>query len=1151
MTDYWTDFAQESDEHITSLNNSLLTLERNPDNDEAMEEIFRTAHTLKGNCGAMGLTRASDLAHAIEDLLDGIRRDEVEVTADVMDAVFDAVDELEAMLEEAGATNTIERDPSPTIGALRSHIDTSAESTALSSPTAAEIEQVLARFEAPADDDHDAFFVRLSIVDDESVNNGQLVVEALIDAFDFIGTDPSQEAIANDEYGTSFDAIFGSAVGEDAIAAALEPVEAVAAFEIVEVTDELEAATATTSVADTSDDLGDGSNDDATDDEDIDPDDLSVDELLDEFSEFDDLDAMVEEVEDDDLDAFDEMGDAGSFDDLLGERATPDDGTAAATADVSDGSEAIETESAGSQDTAAPATGSTSPSEAEADEADNDDAEDVDDAGAVFAELKDEVEMVGFDELQAELDELEFDEFDSDDEVGMDELLGEDVDVDDNSFLEVDEEIEDVVIDNGASSDEVEPEVGYGASRDEVEPEVGDDPVDDSQWTGDETIVPDDADFEAFAFDELEDEAPVDDELESASGTDEPADVAALDGIDFGEDDIDADVGVDVDADAVGEAEGGSDDQLAETISDEESDDDVVDADQPVGIEDTDRLDDTTLETLGTADESADDFEADFGLDAIDESTDDFGTAAGEEFDPVEESFDDNDGIDRLDGVDDIEETRTFTDDEYSFEDDDITGTSDFEAEDGGGLEDDGFADTLEDDGFDDVPETEPTEAFGTDDTFDLEEPGGFDSAASTTGTESGRTDPDRVYESVPPLPIPDLSIPSEAADDRSDTQTDETQSVRVDIEQVDTLLNLVEGLVTSRVRLRDTIDQGADPQTVGRELDALEDITTELQETVMDVRLIPLETVANRLPRTVRDIARDQNKDASFEIDGESVELDRSILSQIGDPLIHLVRNAVDHGIESPDEREAADKPPEGTVELVAERARDRVTIQICDDGRGLDPAKLREAAVEADVLGSDEAAAMSDDDVYDLVFHPGLSTATEVTDVSGRGVGMDVVKRTIENLDGTVTVDSEPNEGTTVTMELPVTVAIADVLFFEIGGEEFGIPIKAVRDIDDARVIETIDGKPMVTSGTEDVPVIDLSSRLETPRYTDPDGGMVIRIRDSSRPIALRCDAVHGQQEVVVKPFEGFLSGVAGISGATVRGRGEVVNILDVNTL
>ncbi|MFP9190380.1 ATP-binding protein [Natronosalvus vescus] len=1128
MTDYWTDFAQESDEQITSLNNSLLTLERNPHDDEAMEEIFRTAHTLKGNCGAMGLTRASDLAHAIEDLLDGIRRDEIEVTAAVMDAVFDAVDELEAMLEEAAASKTIERDPSPTIGALRSHIDPPAESTALSSPTAADIEQVLARFEAPADDEHDAFFVRLSIVDDESVNNGQLVVEALIDAFDFIGTDPSQEAIANDEYGTSFDAVFGSAVGEDAIAAALEPVEAVAAFEIVDVTDEFEAATETTSAAEITAEPTDDIGDDGTD-HDIDPDDLSVDELLEEFSEFDDLDAMVEEVEDDDLDVFDEMGDAGSFDDLLGESTTSDDETAATATDVSDVDEAAETKATESQDTVAPGTTSA----AEADESDGDD---VDDAGAVFAELKDEVEMVGFDELQAELDELEFDEFDSDDEVGMDELLGEDVDVDDNSFLDIDEDLEDVTIGDESSSDEVEPE--------DVAPAVA-----DSEGADDETIVPDDADFEAFAFDDLEDETAADARLESASETDEPEDVAALDGIDFGDGDIDADVSVHVDddgdADDIDEAEDGSVDEPGDTISDE-----VIGDDETVDKTDEDEPLDITLETLGSTDESTDDFEADFGLDAIDESADDFATVEDGEFDPVEESFDD---VHDIDDANDIEDVNAVTDDEYTFEDDETAASSDFEDEDAGGVEDDVFTDdAFEDDGFDEVPDTEPTtESFETDSAFDLEEPSGFDSDSSTAGTESASTDPDRIYESVPPLPIPELSIPSRATDDRSDTETDETQSVRVDIEQVDTLLNLVEGLVTSRVRLRDTIDQGADPQTIEHELDDLEDITSELQETVMDVRLVPLETVANRLPRTVRDIARDQDKDVSFEIDGESVELDRGILSQIGDPLIHLVRNAVDHGIESPDEREAADKPREGTVRLAADRARDRVTIQISDDGRGLDPARLREAAVEADVLDADEADAMDDDDVYDLVFHPGLSTATEVTDVSGRGVGMDVVKRTIENLDGTVTVDSDPNEGTTVTMELPVTVAIADVLFFEIGGEEFGIPIKAVHDIDDARVIETVDGEPMVTSGTEDVPVLDLSSRLETPRYTDPDGGMVIRIRDSSRPIALRCDTVHGQQEVVVKPFEGFLSGVPGISGATIRGRGEVVNILDVNTL
>ena len=433
------------------------------------------------------------------------------------------------------------------------------------------------------------------------------------------------------------------------------------------------------------------------------------------------------------------------------------------------------------------------------------------------------------------------------------------------------------------------------------------------------------------------------------------------------------------------------------------------------------------------------------------------------------------------------------------------------------------------------------------------------DDAVETGDDEEDQIE--RIYDE-PTFEIPEISLPEGTDEPDADEQTDEIQSVRVDVEQIDSLLTLVEGLVTSRVRLRNAIDSGEDLQTLARELDDVEDLTTDLQETVMDVRLVPLNTVANRLPRVVRDIARDQEKEVSFEMSGEHVELDRSILDRIGDPLIHLVRNAVDHGIEPPEQRAANDKPTEGTVTMTADRSSDRVRITVTDDGSGLDPERLRSEAVDADVLTEAEAAELSDDEAYDLIFHPGLSTADEVTEVSGRGVGMDVVKRTIEDLEGTLEIDSEPGAGTTVTMTLPVSVAIDDILFVESGGEEFGVPLKAVGDIEAASTIETGGGGAVLPSADADAdadadgdddgyPVVHLDEVLETPRAGKNGDGMVIRIREEVRPVAVHCDDVYGQQEVVVKPFEGFMRDIPGLSGATVRGRGEVVNILDVTTL
>jgi len=1037
MTDYLTDFVQESEERITELNNALLVLERDPDDEAAMENIFRIAHTLKGNCGAMGLESASDLAHAIEDVLDAVRGDDLEVSPGLMDDIFDAVDELETMVDEVAADGEIETDPSATIDALRSRLDGADDeaATGLTVPSDDEIDAVCSRFDPPADDTYDVYLARLAIAEREGVNNGKLVVDALIDAFDLIGTAPPRSRIDADEYGDRFDAVFATAVGEAAIASGLEPVDEVDDFEIVEVTDRFETPGESAQPTADTDQGDDISSEEAQE--------LEVDELLDEFDEFDNLDEQVENIDDDELEPFDDMGEAGSFDDLLGEDeiAELDDEPGDSPADPA-------TAAAPDATTTADSTGATTDDAAAVD----DDPDEVDDASAVFDELKDEVEMVGFDELQDELDELEFDEFDEE-EVGMDELLGEDAD--DDAFLDEDtseSEVDEVLVDAPAAGD--------------------------------------------GEFDDLE---------PAEASSDERATVDSVETADTDEPDIDADFEP---------ADGFETAETAETV-----DDDAI-ADEPFGADDTDT--DDTFGTSAVADA--------FGSSDADNTFGDE-TAESDPFETATVSFDD-------DGFDDGGFDEPTTD---SFE-----------------SADDNFEDVLDDDVFD------GTEAFdsadvGFDATTSDSEIGDDSSAPSTASFGDDAADSDtgaadngvvRIVDE-PDLVIPDIEVPERDDEPDADDEGDEIQSVRVDIEQIDSLLTLVEGLVTSRVRLRHAVESDSDDGALKTELDALSDLTGDLQETVMDIRLVPLETVTNRLPRVVRDIARDQDKQVAFEMTGEDVELDRSILDRIGDPLIHLVRNAVDHGIESPDAREAAGKSPEGSVEVHAERERDRVTITVEDDGSGLDPERLRAEAVDADVVTDDEAAAMADEEVSDLIFHPGLSTADEVTDVSGRGVGMDVVKRTVEDLKGTISIDSEEGSGTTVTMTLPVTVAIDEILFVESGGEEFGVPTKAVRDVESARAIETVDGETVLPGEVGDYPVVSLADVLETPESGVDDEGMVVRIRGEVREVALHCDEIRGQQEVVVKPFEGFMSGVPGISGATVRGRGEVVNILDVTTL
>ncbi len=393
----------------------------------------------------------------------------------------------------------------------------------------------------------------------------------------------------------------------------------------------------------------------------------------------------------------------------------------------------------------------------------------------------------------------------------------------------------------------------------------------------------------------------------------------------------------------------------------------------------------------------------------------------------------------------------------------------------------------------------------------------------------------------------------------------DEIKSVRVDVDQLDDLHGLVEQLVTSRIKLRRAVEQD-DLDSAGETLNELDKITANLQNTVMDMRLIPLKKVVGKFPRMVRDLSRELGKEVDFEIEGEDIELDRTILTEISDPLMHIIRNSLDHGIEAPEVREENGKPREGQVTLRASRERDHVIIQVVDDGAGLDVEGIKKQAIEQDVRSPEELETMDNSAIYDLVFHPGFSTADEVTDTSGRGVGMDVVHDTVTQLDGSVDVESTPGEGTTVSLRLPVTMAIVKVLFVEVGDEEYGIPIKNVDEITRTEEMKKINDREVIKHNDEIYPVIDLGEAFNVPgRATATDGagemelqdvedvddGMLVRIRESERQVALKCDSVNAQEEVVVKPLEGILSGTPGLSGTAVLGDGNIVHILDVVTL
>lgn len=411
----------------------------------------------------------------------------------------------------------------------------------------------------------------------------------------------------------------------------------------------------------------------------------------------------------------------------------------------------------------------------------------------------------------------------------------------------------------------------------------------------------------------------------------------------------------------------------------------------------------------------------------------------------------------------------------------------------------------------------------------------------------------------VDAIEITDTAADGESASNATESSADigistEVRSIRVDADRLDLLHGLVETLVTARI----AIDHGIRDENLDIAAEALGNVDkalTELQDEVMDMRLVPLDTVFSSLPRLVRDLSRDMEKSIDLTIEGADVELDRTIVNRLDDPLVHLLRNAIDHGIESPEDRENDGKDPTGQVTLTAYRDRDTVVIDITDDGGGMDPDAIAQRASERGVKSDEELAAMDDSELFELIFEPGFSTASEVTDVSGRGVGMDAVKTAVLELDGSIDVSSEPGEGTTVTLRLPVDIAIDDVLFVTVNGGTVGIPVRTVAEIDAVDSLAAIRDEPMVDLGDGYIPVIDLGEALAT-AATDGgrdrrDGTMLVRIRPEEREVALACDNVLEQEEVVIRPLEGILSDVQGLSGTTVLGSGNVVPIIDIQTL
>jgi two-component system chemotaxis sensor kinase CheA len=334
--------------------------------------------------------------------------------------------------------------------------------------------------------------------------------------------------------------------------------------------------------------------------------------------------------------------------------------------------------------------------------------------------------------------------------------------------------------------------------------------------------------------------------------------------------------------------------------------------------------------------------------------------------------------------------------------------------------------------------------------------------------------------------------------------------------------------------------------------VDRLHGIVKDLHDKVMRVRMTPLALVTERLPRVARDVARKVGKQIEVEVTGGEIELDRAILEELSDPVLHLLRNAVDHGIEAPHLRLLAGKPATGRITVHARRERDRVILEVGDDGKGMDPARLRAAAVARGALGKEQAEALGDREALLLACLPGLSTADVVTDVSGRGVGLDAVKRTVEAVGGTLEIDSAPGAGSRVTLRLPLTVAVQPVLLVRVADEVLGLPIAKVHGAAQVAMsrLDRSRGAPVLPYDGELVPVHDLERLLGLPGGSSDERAVVVAEGGEGR-VGLAVDALLGQQEAVLKPLGAPLEAVPGLSAVTVLGNGRPVFILDVQRL
>ncbi|MCM1344326.1 MAG: chemotaxis protein CheA, partial [Muribaculaceae bacterium] len=381
-------------------------------------------------------------------------------------------------------------------------------------------------------------------------------------------------------------------------------------------------------------------------------------------------------------------------------------------------------------------------------------------------------------------------------------------------------------------------------------------------------------------------------------------------------------------------------------------------------------------------------------------------------------------------------------------------------------------------------------------------------------------------------------------------------RTVRVDIEKLDSLMNLVSELIIAKNSL---VSVSSQEQTdvnsaFNEQIEYLESVTTNLHESVMKVRMVPIESVVTKFPRMIRDLSKKLDKKMELYMTGEETELDRTVVDQIGDPLMHLLRNSADHGLESAEIRAQRGKPAVGSIFLDAYQEGNTVVIEVRDDGNGIDVEAVKQKAIERGTITVDQAANMSDKEIIDLLFLPSFSTAKKVTDVSGRGVGLDVVKSMIESLSGEVEVKSQLGVGSVWTIRLPLTLAIIQALMVVVGEEKYAISLGSIQTLEDvpASEVKLVQNKEVIHLRGTVIPLIRLNEVLDVERKPiNEDNLIVVIVKKGDKLAGLVIDELIGQQEIVIKSLGKYIKQCKFISGATILGDGEIALILDANTL